>query len=321
MTFLQLLEQKHFGKLNKNWILDYAKSSADFCIQWLIHSLRSNASQYELALSLSFADKWQLGVLSQLEIYLNEILSDKKFQNTDYSETFNLVKTIHQDFSLARIELVIQQLNFLFKATSAIDDDKVNLQIHNVKVPQILLDALLNQTRPHLKDVTLFGADGPGSKHQNIRNNQHFPTPLPNNILELALIERLMATSLNESIAYAEPAVILCYKQNQYYHWHYDALYPHNQSIQQQIDQFGQRAKTVLFYLNDEFIGGETEFKKPFTSIKPKQGNMISFNNCDSSGKRLPESIHRGKELQSGEKWIVTLWFRSKPFWLRNALL
>ncbi len=321
MTFLQLLEQKHFGKLNINWIVEYAKSSADFCIQWLIHSIRSNANQYELALALSFADKWQLNTLTQLETYLAEMVSDELNQNPSYDEIFKQVTAINSNFSSARVELILEQLDFLFKPKTEVNDESVNIKINHVNVPQALLNALIVQAKPHLKDVTLFGDDGPGSKDKGIRNNRHFPTPLPNGIIELALLERLMATSLNASIHHAEPAVILCYQKNQYYHWHYDAIYPHNQNIQQQIDQFGQRAKTAIFYINDDFTGGETEFKKPFTSVKPKQGNIISFNNCDSSGKRLTESIHRGVELQSGEKWIITLWFRSKPFWLRNSFL
>ena len=268
---------------------------------------------------LSFADTWQLTMLAELEEYLSALTIDHtEYTKTNFLETLNKVNQHNKQFSTARIEKVLQQFILLSAKATTRKNDEVDLQVSCLNVPQSLLDSLKSQAEPHLKEVTLFGDGGAGSKDKSIRNNHHFMTSLPNGFLPLALLERLMSLSMGTSIEFAEPAVILSYQQNQYYHWHYDALYPHNNSIQQQIEQFGQRVKTAIFYINDDFTGGNTEFKKPFISIEPKQGNVISFNNCDSQGKRLTESLHRGSEVTTGEKWIVTLWFRSKPFWLRS---
>ena len=44
MTFLQLLEKKHFGQLNRQWILEDANTSAAFCQQWF-NPYGQNSSQ------------------------------------------------------------------------------------------------------------------------------------------------------------------------------------------------------------------------------------------------------------------------------------
>ncbi|WP_255405155.1 2OG-Fe(II) oxygenase [Tenacibaculum sp. MAR_2010_89] len=52
---------------------------------------------------------------------------------------------------------------------------------------------------------------------------------------------------------------------------------------------------SFLIYLNDDFEGGETEFRKLFT-ISPKKGTALVFKH------RL---MHEGKEIISGIKYIL----------------
>jgi prolyl 4-hydroxylase len=52
---------------------------------------------------------------------------------------------------------------------------------------------------------------------------------------------------------------------------------------------------TFLIYLNDDFVGGETEFKDLFT-IKPKTGSLLVF---------LHPHKHEGKILLKGNKYAL----------------
>lgn len=74
----------------------------------------------------------------------------------------------------------------------------------------------------------------------------------------------------------------------------------------------GERKATLLFYLNDEFSGGETVFPDIGFVSKPKKGKAILFWNTNSSEKVLWQSKHRGNSVQGGNKWIATIW--SHPF-------
>ncbi|PCI58119.1 MAG: proline hydroxylase [Gammaproteobacteria bacterium] len=321
MTFLQLLEAKHFNRLQKKIIFEFANTSAEFSSQWLIHCIRSNCSTLELAFAIAFADRWKLTVLDDLENYLTPILDQNTASKLSFDNELRTIEQMMSGYSHRRLIKLLNQITCLTNNNKELNIVSQNLFTTQTNIPQILIDKIIADSKPQLTAVALFGDQGSDSKDTSIRNNTHFPTPLPNTMLELALLEKIMAANSNESIQFAEPAVILRYKPEQYYKWHYDHIYPHNEQIQQQINQFGQRKKTAIFYLNDNFSGGETEFKSPFVSVKPKQGQIATFNNCDPAGKRLTQSLHRGTEVVQGEKWIITLWFRDKPFWLRTGFL
>jgi prolyl 4-hydroxylase len=120
-------------------------------------------------------------------------------------------------------------------------------------------------------------------------------------------------------LAYAEPMIIYRYTQGQQYKWHYDFITPSNENAKKELNFFGQRKRTRIINLNDRFEGGETTFKDWDISIKAKQGQVIKFNNM--IGNRVDKnSVHSGKPILLGEKWICTLWMREKPFWLRESI-
>ncbi|SEL91863.1 2OG-Fe(II) oxygenase superfamily protein [Colwellia chukchiensis] len=317
---LQLLEDKHFGRLTTAKVFKLANNNANFANLWLVQAIRSDCSLNELALAIAANIKWQSKNLALLERYLpetelaNDHLSNELLQAMAYSQD------IIQDFCQQRQAKLLIRITSLAETitTTKIDTHKMTC---NLSLSLEQLNDILTSCSPHLKDAVLFGAEGKSSQDKGIRNNSHFPTPLPNDSMALALLEHLLAKASGLPIGVAEPPVVLRYLPEQYYHWHYDHIYPHTEDIKKHIAQFGQRVKSAIFYLNDDFVGGETEFKTPFISITPKQNKALIFDNCDQQGNRYSDSIHRGKSVISGEKWIVTLWFRDKPFWLRSGLL
>ena len=321
MRLKHLLEEKHFNRLTNEKVFLTANSDADFCAQWLIHSIRSNAKSFELTLAIAFSDKWKLEILSTLEQYLADIPTSNDINNEDIKNEILKVDTLFNNVSTFRVVEIISKLHFYCSQQSNIIQYNKTTKTSNSELLDNLHQKIMADTTPHLKEVTLFGKQDQGSTDKSIRNNRHFPTPLPNNSIELALLERCMSNHANTSLEFAEPPVILQYTSGQYYKWHYDHIYPHNQTIQKQVEQFGQRVKTAIYYLNDGFIGGETEFKHPYIQVKPQSGNILIFDNTDNTGQRLKESLHRGSEVTAGTKWIITLWFRNKPFWLRAGLL
>ena len=74
----------------------------------------------------------------------------------------------------------------------------------------------------------------------------------------------------------------------------------------------GARLKTALCYLNDVEEGGETKMTKLNTTIKPKKGGMLVFQNTISldNHDKHPLSEHAALPVIKGEKYAVNLWFR-----------
>lgn len=318
---LELLEDKHFGRLDHQTVFKLANNDAKFANLWLVHSMRSDCPFVELALAVAANIKWNTAALNTLEHYLNSGFYSTKEASSELTEAIAYSKEIISDFCEVRHEALLFSLQAFLDAPAKATPVDATKYTCNIPFCAEQADNILTTFAPLLKDVSLFGGEGKQSKNKNIRNNTHFPTPLPNDSMQLALLENLLTKAANLPISFAEPPVVLRYQPGQYYHWHYDFIYPHTEDIKQHIAQFGQRIKTAIFYLNDGFTGGETEFKEPFISISPKRNKALFFDNCDEFEQRDITSIHRGTPIESGEKWIITLWFRNKPFWLRSGLL
>lgn len=100
------------------------------------------------------------------------------------------------------------------------------------------------------------------------------------------------------------------YDVGQEYQAHYDTFDPTTESGREAIADGGQRAWTMLIYLNDDFVGGQTYFPKLDLLATPEKGCAVMFRNLDKSGKVLPESFHAGLPVSKGRKYALNLWIR-----------
>ncbi len=65
-----------------------------------------------------------------------------------------------------------------------------------------------------------------------------------------------------------------------------------------------------MVYLNTPESGGQTHFPLAGLSIAPKKGKAILFYNVDDLGHIDEMSLHAGRPVVDGEKWIITRWLR-----------
>lgn len=72
------------------------------------------------------------------------------------------------------------------------------------------------------------------------------------------------------------------------------------------------REYTLLIYLNDIEEGGETVFPYLNLEIKPKKGKGILFRTLDDNDEIIEESLHGGKPVIKGEKWICNKWIHNR---------
>jgi prolyl 4-hydroxylase len=71
---------------------------------------------------------------------------------------------------------------------------------------------------------------------------------------------------------------------------------------------------SCLFYLNDDFDGGETDFPKVNYRVDPQIGKLVIWKNLNDDLSVNYNSLHAGLPVISGEKWICIVWVRENNF-------
>ena len=76
----------------------------------------------------------------------------------------------------------------------------------------------------------------------------------------------------------------------------------------------GQRTWTAMIFLNEVEGGGETAFPKAGIKVTPHLGNMLVWNNLNIIGEPNYFSLHEGRPVAAGTKYIITKWHRERPW-------
>ena len=119
----------------------------------------------------------------------------------------------------------------------------------------------------------------------------------------------------------AESLQVVRYRKEEEYKAHHDFTYPPAFHLHQPT-----RFATILFYLNDDFEGGQTVFPRALNAqfhdgitVEPKKGKAVLFYNMLPDGNMDELSMHASKPVESGEKFLANLWVWGKiwvSFWL-----
>ena len=123
------------------------------------------------------------------------------------------------------------------------------------------------------------------------------------------------AKLLNTDYRYFESLQVIHYRKNEEYKNHYDAWDKTNKvKFNKYAKERGNRAYTLLFYLNDVRKGGETGFDmtKDKIKIKPVKGKALLFKSLNEDGSLNMKSRHGGLPVIQGEKWACNFWLRDK---------
>jgi hypothetical protein len=143
------------------------------------------------------------------------------------------------------------------------------------------------------------------------RSNAVMNFGLGNSDFVLELVGLRTAKAADMPPENAEGLGVLHYLPGESYAPHIDYLVetPANAA---QLAARGQRARTLLVYLNEGFEGGETEFPRIDLRFKPPAGGALIFHSVDAAGRGDPMTVHTGRPPTRGEKWVISKWFRTK---------
>lgn len=135
----------------------------------------------------------------------------------------------------------------------------------------------------------------------------------PTDPLVIAVEARIAAVTGLDG-AHGEPLQGQRYAVGQEFKGHTDYFEPTGRDYQRYCGVAGNRTWTVMVYLNAPEAGGATRFKAVDKIIQPETGKMVAWNNRRADGSPNPATLHQGMKVRSGVKYVITKWFREKPW-------
>lgn len=85
--------------------------------------------------------------------------------------------------------------------------------------------------------------------------------------------------------------------------------------LEQEQTRGGQRSVTAMAFLNPVEEGGTTDFPSIGMRIEPRPGALLIWNNADEDGVPNPWTLHAGRPVIRGVKYIITKWYRTRNWY------
>jgi prolyl 4-hydroxylase len=130
----------------------------------------------------------------------------------------------------------------------------------------------------------------------------------------IAKLDQRIAQLMQMPVVNGEGLQILNYQIGGEYKPHYDYFLPDRPGSAKHIAIGGQRAATLIIYLNEVEAGGATIFPELGLAITPMQGSAVYFSYTNSKNQLDPLTYHGGNPVAKGEKWIATKWMRQRDY-------
>lgn len=143
------------------------------------------------------------------------------------------------------------------------------------------------------------------------RSNRVMHFGLVDSDVILELVNLRVAQAAGMPPENAEGLGVLHYAPGERYRPHMDYI-PDTPENAHQLAVMGQRVRTLLVYLNDGYEGGETLFPRLEAGFRPAPGGALIFDSVTDDGAMDPRTLHEGSPTTSGEKWVISKWFRTK---------
>jgi prolyl 4-hydroxylase len=172
---------------------------------------------------------------------------------------------------------------------------------------------MIGRANPHLKRAKIFDQQARVLSDASSRTNSAMQFDILKADFVLVALQARIAAASGFAPRCLEETNVLHYAVGQEFVGHYDFFTPDKPEFQRELSERGQRAATLLIYLNDEFEGGETAFEKLDWRYRGRPGDALLFGNVDPSGAPDLQTLHAGLPPVFGEKWLLSQWIRSHP--------
>lgn len=170
-------------------------------------------------------------------------------------------------------------------------------------VPQQHIQELLQLTHQTTSNATV-GSDE-GKIELETRKTEWYPIPYPIlqnlNSAVMSCYTSFIEPKYHSTIKNIEPTQFLSYPVGGHYIEHNDS----ENFEDGEWKRIAPRDISILFYLNDNYTGGELEFTQLGLKIKPKTGMMIAF----PSYKEFSHKVH---PVTSGKRYSLVTWLETE---------
>lgn len=149
-------------------------------------------------------------------------------------------------------------------------------------------------------------------KYEGVRTSYTctFPTDDP----LAAEVDQRIAALLGLNPVFGEPLQGQRYRVGQRFKEHSDFFYIDQPYWPEYEPRGGQRTWTAMIYLNRPKKGGATSFRHLNLALEPYVGRLLVWNNMAEDGRPNPWMAHAGEPVEAGSKYILTKWFRERPY-------
>jgi len=114
--------------------------------------------------------------------------------------------------------------------------------------------------------------------------------------------------------AHGEPVQGQRYDVGQEFKAHTDYFEPTGVDFVRFCNVAGNRTWTFMIYLNAVEAGGATRFKVIGKTFQPEIGKLVCWDNHRPDGSLNAASLHHGMKVRRGAKYVITKWYREKPW-------
>jgi predicted 2-oxoglutarate/Fe(II)-dependent dioxygenase YbiX len=170
-------------------------------------------------------------------------------------------------------------------------------------IPQEHIRYLLQLTNQQSSNATV--GSGEEKVELQTRNTEWYPIPYPvlqnlNNAV-MSCYKSFIEPKYHSKVKNIEPTQFLGYPVGGHYIEHNDSENFENGEWK----RIANRDISILFYLNDNYTGGELEFTSLGLKIKPKTGMMVAF----PSYKEFAHKVH---PVTSGFRYSLVTWLETE---------
>jgi len=179
-------------------------------------------------------------------------------------------------------------------------------------IPPAIAAWLIERARGRLTRAAVYNAVRARNEPGEARTNSQASFGLlDTDVAQIALQARIAAAA-GAPIGHLEAPAVLHYAPGEQFAEHFDFVDPNTPGHDAEIARNGQRTMTMLVYLNTDYEGGETEFPRLKFRHRGAAYEGLAFVNARPDGKGDVRTVHAGRPVISGEKWIFSQFVRSR---------